>query len=88
MLLKRIASISTLTLLLATGAANAKTPGISSIASRTDAFSLSKVVPGDDANNNSPDGTPVGGTSPWRGAPDKEDSKLIGLPKPPIVGTE
>lgn len=52
MKLKRIAAISALTLMLATGAANAKAPEISSIASRIDASSLSKVVPVDDEVNN------------------------------------
>lgn len=51
MLLKRIAAISALTLVLTTGAANAKTSGISSTASKIDASLLSKIVPGDGAND-------------------------------------
>ena len=52
---KRIAAISALTLMLATGAANAKTPEVSSVESKIDASSSSKVVPVDVVNNNSPD---------------------------------
>lgn len=51
MQLKRIAAICALIWMLSTGVANAKTPEISSIASKIDASSLSKVVPGDDVNN-------------------------------------
>lgn len=47
MKLKRIAAISALTLILATGAANAKTPQVSYEASKIDASSLSKIVPGE-----------------------------------------
>jgi hypothetical protein len=54
MQLKRIAAISALTLMLATGAAKAKTPEVSSIASKIDASSLSKVVPVDDVSNEKP----------------------------------
>ncbi len=63
MKLKRIAAISTLTLMLATGAANAKTPEVSSIASKIDASSLSKFVPGDDVNNSSDVKLPEDGTT-------------------------
>ena len=54
MKLKRIAAISALTLMLATGAAKGKTPEVSFIASKIDASSLSKVVPVDDVNNDKP----------------------------------
>lgn len=59
MKLKQIAAISALTLMLATGAANAKTPEVSSIASKIDASSLSKVV-SDDVNNDRPNPSTVG----------------------------
>lgn len=55
-MIKRIAAISALALLLATGVANAKTPGISSIANKIDASSLSKIVLSD---NNSADVKPT-----------------------------